>query len=346
VESQTGALDAFASNETTIAGAQINSTNDRGNPGVRPAGAAAPGLLITEIMFAPHSPLATVGFAEADFEWVEIYNNTSAAINFDQSPHVFDDDDGNNIDEANLISGSLPAGGIGILYNNARISVEEMQAMWGATFSYFPVSEWPSLNNSGGDTIAIWESYQDYNTEPVVDSGRTHENAIAAVEYDTLAGQGWPTVNNQSSIWLSNLTGDPNVGTNWRRAGATGDTLSHQASPIFAEVVDHEGGDVGSPGLAPGAVPIIHYGDYNGDSVVNAADFVIWRKLLGSTSSLPNDPDIGTTIDQDQYDTWMENFGEPGAGGGGLGGNAVPEPTLYRLFAFGLFAFRGRRRAE
>jgi hypothetical protein len=300
-------------------------------------------LLITEIMFAPESPLVTVGYEEADFEWVEIYNNTGAAINFMQNPHVFDDVAGGNLAAANLNSGSLAAGEVGILFNSSLISLEEMQAMWGAGFNYLVVSQWPSLNNSsGGDTIAIWDSYSDYNAEPVVGTGRTHQNAIAAVSYDVLAGEGWPTVNNQSSIWLNNLSGDPNVGLNWTRAGAAGDTLSHQASPIFHTAVDHEGGDVGSPGYAPGAVIANVDGDYNDDGIVGAADYVVWRKLLGTTSMLPNDPNVGTTIDVDQYNTWAENFGEPTLGSGAMVGEAVPE--LIGIMPVALFFMIGGRR--
>jgi hypothetical protein len=346
IESQSGVLNATTSVQTTIEDAQINSTDDRGNPGLRPAGPAAAGLLITEIMFAPKSPLATVGFSESDFEWIEIYNNTGAAIDFAQDPHVFDDDDGDNIDAANLSSGALAAGGIGILFNNAKVAIEDMQTMWGAGFNYIPVSAWPSLNNGGGDTIAIWESYSNYNSEPVVDSGRTHENAIAAVTYNTVANEGWPTINNQSSIWLSNLIGNPNSGTNWKRAGASGDTLSHQAAPMFDLAIDHLGGDVGSPGLAPGAAVITADGDYNDNESVDAADYVAWRKFFDTTFPLPNDPDAGTTIDHDQYNTWMVNFGGPTAGGSELGVPGVPEPTSLVLLAMCLALHGVRRRAK
>jgi hypothetical protein len=342
VASQSGVLGAFTSTETTIEAAPINSTADRGNPGLLRPGPAVSGLLITEIMFAPASPLTTVGFAETDFEWVEIFNNTGASIDFSNDPHVFDDVAGNNLTATNINEGTLAAGEVGILYSSLRLTEEDMRAMWGADLNYIPVSQWPSLNNdNGGDTIAIWESYSDYNTEPVVDTGRTHENAIAAVSYDVLAGQDWPTVNNQSSIYLNNMSGDPNVGANWRRAGASGDTLSHTASPIFDTTIDHIGGDIGSPGLAPGAVIPDAFGDYNDDGTVDAADYVMWRKLVGTISSLPNDPDAGATIGTQQYATWAENFSTSNAGSGGR--SVVPEPPCFALLAIGLFAWNARR---
>ena len=87
-------------------------------------------------------------------------------------------------------------------------------------------------------------------------------------------------------------------------------------------------------GFAWGAGPDrVQPGDYNGNNKVDAADYVPWRKLLGRTSALPNDPDAGTTIDNDQYDTWFENFGEPDSGSGASGTNAIPEPATFVLFA-------------
>ena len=51
-------------------------------------------------------------------------------------------------------------------------------------------------------------------------------------------------------------------------------------------------------------------GDYNADGAVDAADYVVWRKNVGTTNVLPNDPD-GGTIGPLQYATWRANFGGP-----------------------------------
>ncbi len=56
----------------------------------------------------------------------------------------------------------------------------------------------------------------------------------------------------------------------------------------------------------PPALP----GDYNVDGHVDAADYVLWRKNLGSVTPLPNDNGIGTPITQQHYDLWRHNFGE------------------------------------
>jgi hypothetical protein len=71
--------------------------------------------------------------------------------------------------------------------------------------------------------------------------------------------------------------------------------------------------------------------DYNEDGVIDAADYVAWKK---TPSAFGGDP-AG-------YDLWKQQFGQasPGAGGGG----AVPEPTTIGLVLIGLAALAARRR--
>jgi hypothetical protein len=49
-------------------------------------------------------------------------------------------------------------------------------------------------------------------------------------------------------------------------------------------------------------------GDYNNNGVVDAADFIVWRINNGQSVTLPNDPSPGV-VNDDDYDTWRENFG-------------------------------------
>lgn len=82
-------------------------------------------------------------------------------------------------------------------------------------------------------------------------------------------------------------------------------------------------------------------GDYNDDGIVDAADYVVFQKFLGQTSGLPNDPNAGTIIDVDQYNTWAQNYGQSSSGSGGT----VPEPTSITMLAIGLAALAFRRRS-
>jgi len=70
-------------------------------------------------------------------------------------------------------------------------------------------------------------------------------------------------------------------------------------------------------------------GDYNQDGTVDAADYIVWRKVDGTQAG---------------YDTWRENFGVtlPGSGGGS---NQVPEPTCaLPIIAAAMSGYVARRR--
>jgi autotransporter-associated beta strand protein len=53
-------------------------------------------------------------------------------------------------------------------------------------------------------------------------------------------------------------------------------------------------------------------GDYNNDFVVNAADYAVWRNLLGQSVALPNEGEDVTPgqVTEEDYVFWRENFGD------------------------------------
>ena len=57
--------------------------------------------------------------------------------------------------------------------------------------------------------------------------------------------------------------------------------------------------------------PFIVPGDYNGDYFVDAADYVVWRKNVGTTNPLLSDL-IGGEIGEAHYEQWKKYFGEMG----------------------------------
>jgi hypothetical protein len=55
--------------------------------------------------------------------------------------------------------------------------------------------------------------------------------------------------------------------------------------------------------------PVAPPGEYNSDLTVNAADYVLWRKTLGSTTDLRADGDGNGRVDAADYDFWRARFG-------------------------------------
>lgn len=72
-------------------------------------------------------------------------------------------------------------------------------------------------------------------------------------------------------------------------------------------------------------------GDFNGDGIVNAADYTTWRDNLGAPTeaALNNNGDGVGGVTALDYALWKQSFGNPGAGAGSLAGAAqgVPEPS-------------------
>ena len=79
-------------------------------------------------------------------------------------------------------------------------------------------------------------------------------------------------------------------------------------------------------------------GDYNRDGTVDAADYVVWRRGLG------------TTYTQTDYDAWRANFGQTIGSGGALPSAeplsiAAPEPATLTLLIMAMVVHYARRRS-
>jgi hypothetical protein len=89
-------------------------------------------------------------------------------------------------------------------------------------------------------------------------------------------------------------------------------------------------------GLDVGFGPAGVAGDYNGNGIVDAADYTTWRDHLGQTFSLPNrNPLNSGPISQADYEFWKTRFGAT-SGAGSLSAGAVPEPAGLVLLIVGV----------
>jgi hypothetical protein len=98
-------------------------------------------------------------------------------------------------------------------------------------------------------------------------------------------------------------------------------------------------------------------GDYTGDGVVDQADYVLWRRDFGSTTSLLADGNLNGVVDTGDFLIWRQNYGSvvplppyvavPGSGSlAAL--NAVPEPGAAAMAIAGVafLTLGARRRAH
>ncbi len=85
-------------------------------------------------------------------------------------------------------------------------------------------------------------------------------------------------------------------------------------------------------------------GDFNGDDVVDAADYTVWRDNLGgSEASLSfGSGDSSGSVDGGDYAIWRQQFGRSDGPSTPVG-FAVPEPSAFLLFAFATACASGLR---
>jgi hypothetical protein len=297
----------------TFTGAAANAI-DGGSPGQVPwSTSSRSGLILTEVMYDPASITGS-----NEWEWVEVYNAGPAAVDFALTPHWLDDDDGAAQLTPNVASGVIPAGGVAMLFNPAAASETLLRGAWdrpGEVGNWIPVSPWPGLANSG-DVIGLWADQPSYAADLSV--GNSVAAAVTGLVYDDVSP--WPSNNGIDSIYLRNLSGNPLASSTWGRAsGNPIDPNARRSRLVVAPggTPDNAGGDVGSPGFYTPSSGTPLAGDYNGDGLVNAADYTVWRDggpLANETAS----PGVNDIAD---YAAWVSAYGS------GAAANAVPEPA-------------------
>lgn len=141
------------------------------------------------------------------------------------------------------------------------------------------------------------------------------------------------------SLAVSTLSGfTPSNGNSWQIIAAGGITGSF-GSVTPGYTVQQQGNNLvlffGNPTLA---------GDYNGDGIVSAGDYVTWRRAMSGGGTLLNETASLGTVDQSDYDVWRANVGAPGAGSGSIAAvTAVPEPPTASLLFSAVCLLLGRK---
>jgi hypothetical protein len=85
-------------------------------------------------------------------------------------------------------------------------------------------------------------------------------------------------------------------------------------------------------------------GDYNFDEVVDAADYLVWRKFIGYVVPACSSADANCNgfVEFNEDEPWRQNFGEPLEFGGSP--EIVPEPSSITLFGLAMIGIGFRRR--
>jgi GH35 family endo-1,4-beta-xylanase len=89
---------------------------------------------------------------------------------------------------------------------------------------------------------------------------------------------------------------------------------------------------------------VIAPGDYNGDHVVDTADYIVWRDSLESDTDLRADGNGNGMIDDGDFTVWRSHFGATYSTGASATNAGVPEPATVVLCLLSAFGLVRRRR--
>jgi autotransporter-associated beta strand protein len=222
--------------------------------------------------------------------------------------------------------------GTGTATFNGNITAATSLTVNGGTVTLAGANTYTGSNTVNGGTLAVSGSSATLGTGNVAVNAGTLD--IMAGVVNAIANSATLAVLNAGQIALGAGINDVIAllkldGTDFT-AGTYGSSTSGATNAGLANPDDYFSG-MGILTVAAAVQP----GDYNGDGVVDAADYVAWRKLPANFGGDPGG-----------YNTWRENFGEGNPGGGGGSGGGVPEPgtiALAMIAVFAASAFNRRR---
>jgi hypothetical protein len=194
--------------------------------------------------------------------------------------------------------------------------------------SPIPIDYYTITSTSGALDATGWLSLADQNLNPVgPGQGESWDEADQSDEFELaeLYLLGSSGVTSTSPLQLGHAFDVSQFGP-----GMNGDLQFRYARP--------------GSGLVSAAVAYVSpgplAGDYNGNGTVDAADYVVWRDTLGSTTMLGADGDDDGDVDQHDYTVWRRTFGNAAAP---AQSTTVPEPAGAGLLIAACMAYSGLR---
>jgi fibronectin-binding autotransporter adhesin len=249
-------------------------------------------------------------------------------------------------------SGTLRTGG---LTNTGTVSVagaldvfgavtnnNVVNASSGSTIRYFgPVSGSGSFSGSGTNvflnTFSPGASPAAVSFAGGVDLGAAQLNieiggSSPGTQFDQLDIQGAAALGGTLSVSLLNNFA-PTAGATFEIISAAGGIEGAFAATTLPTLAEGLNWNVryAAKSVSLAVVAAVN-GDYNGNGVVDAADYITWRIAMAHGGTLLNDASPGSVSQQD-YTYWRAHFGAAAGSGSGdnLASGAVPEPSALLL---------------
>jgi hypothetical protein len=168
----------------------------------------------------------------------------------------------------------------------------------------------------------------------------------ASIDGDSPSGQGWDKSGGANGNQLSELflpeAGYPFPASGSLSIGSVLNTAtfgSGNPADLEFRFALADGTFLSGPVNYVSTIPLVS-GDYNQNGVVDAADYVVWRKNIGAPT-LPNrGPRIAGPVGTIDYDFWRSRFGAT-SGSASSVSTEVPEPSTLMLLFVGCVGLYG-----
>ncbi len=153
-------------------------------------------------------------------------------------------------------------------------------------------------------------------------------NAIADTATLSLLGGGTPGIADIGFLSLGTGINEHVAALLLNNVAQANGTYGSTASSAMFKFNEFFSG-AGIVSVGPAGVP----GDYNGNGVVDAADYVLWR----NGGPLQNEVDTPGTVNAADYTEWRARFGNTSGSGSSLGSTStVPEPGAIAMLVFAI----------
>ncbi|WP_197526431.1 family 16 glycosylhydrolase [Botrimarina colliarenosi] len=273
--------------------------------------------------FLPNPDATSVWPQQMLIDWVRVYEASEGPAQYEFVNGGFEDNGG-------TLAGWSVFGND--LLDNPNVSTSGVETLGGAAAlkvfgpyngtSYAGVTQ--GITVEGGASVTASLSAMVRSADPLLGGNE----AFLKIEFYDAFGAKYGTqqlLDEQQVVIANNQTATDAWQTQQLEAVAPEGAVEARLAIVFHQPA-RDAGSVYLDGVAFGVTPTVAQGDFNGDGVVDAADYTVWRDTNNATGpALAADANGDGRVDALDLERWREGYGAKAPGAASSA--SVPEPS-------------------